>query len=93
MVGTLTFSTFVMAILGCTLYLFFAPLPEGKFWGTAGLLGITVFVTVVFSTDSFAVPNLWVVFGLITAASRFAVPVAETNLAAITGEALSTSKG
>ena len=93
MVGTLTFSTFVMAILGCPLYLFCAPLPEGKFWGTAGLLGITVFVTVVFSTDSFAVPNLWVVFGLITAASRFAVPVAETNLAAITGEALSTSKG
>ena len=93
LVGTLIFTTFIMAILGCALYLFFAPLPESKFWGTAGLLGIAVFVTVVFSTDSFAVPNLWVVFGLITAATRFAVPVPEENPAVITGDALPVSEG
>ena len=93
LVGTLIFTTFIMAILGCALYLFFAPLPESKFWGTAGLLGIAVFVTVVFSTDSFAVPNLWVVFGLITAATRFTVPVPEENPAVITGDALPVSEG
>jgi hypothetical protein len=69
-IGTLTFSTFVVAVLGCCLYLFFAPLPENKYWGIAGILGIVVFATVVFSTDSFAIPNMWVVFGLITAAAH-----------------------
>ena len=69
LVGTLIFTTFVLAILGCSLYLFFIPLRAGRFWGLAGLLGLFVFATVVFSTDSFAVPNMWVVFGFITAAA------------------------
>lgn len=69
-IGTFTFSAFVIAVVGCCLFLFFAPLPENKYWGMAGILGIIVFVTVVFSTDSFAIPNMWVVFGLITAAAH-----------------------
>ncbi len=69
-IGTLTFSSFVVAIIGCCLYLFFTPLPENKYWGIAGILGIIVFATVVFSTNSFAIPNMWVVFGLITAAAH-----------------------
>jgi hypothetical protein len=70
LVGTIVFTTFVIAVLGCSLYLFFSPLPEQRYWGLAGLFGIAVFATVVFSTDSFAIPNMWVVFGLITAAAH-----------------------
>jgi len=70
LVGTIVFTTFVIAVLGCSLYLFFSPVPEQRFWGLAGLLGIAAFSTVVFSTDSFAIPNMWVVFGLITAAAH-----------------------
>jgi hypothetical protein len=70
LVGTLIFTTFAIAVLGCCLYLFFMPHPVSHFWGLAGLLGMVVFATVVFSSDSFAIPNMWVVFGLITAAAH-----------------------
>ncbi len=79
LLGTITFTTFVIAVLGCSLYLIFAPHPEYRFWGLAGIFGIIVFATVVFSTDSFAIPNLWVVFGLITAAAHIQ-PVSEPVL-------------
>jgi hypothetical protein len=70
LVGTIVFTTFIIAVLGCSLYLFFSPFPEHRYWGLAGLCGIAVFSIVVFSTDSFAIPNMWVVFGLITAAAH-----------------------
>lgn len=38
--------------------------------GRAGVLGLLAAVLVAFSTDSFAMPNLWVMAGLITAAAR-----------------------
>jgi O-antigen ligase len=68
--GLSTFIAFIMAVLGSALYMWFSPLKEVKFWGNAGLLGLIAFGLVAFSFDSFAIPNMWVVFGLITAAMR-----------------------
>lgn len=68
LVGAVLFTSFVIAVLGCSLALLFRPGAGSHYWGLAGLLGLVVFATVVFSTDSFAVPNTWVVFGLTTAA-------------------------
>ncbi len=70
--GLSTFVAFIMAILGSALYLWFSPHREVKFWGIGGLLGLSAFGLVAFSFDSFAIPNMWVVFGLITAAMRLA---------------------
>jgi hypothetical protein len=70
LVGLAAFITFIMAILGCALYLWFSPNPEVKFWGVGGIFGLIAFGMVVFSFDSFAIPNMWVIFGLITAAMR-----------------------
>jgi hypothetical protein len=42
---------------------------QQHFWGSASLLGLCVFLASGFSFDSLAIPNMWVVFGLITAAA------------------------
>ena len=70
LVGAILFSGFVLAVLGGVLYLLFAPLEVSRYWGLAGLLGLVAFLMAVFFTDSFAMPNMWVVFGLITAAAH-----------------------
>ena len=70
-VGTLAFVAFFAAILGCALYLWLARDREFKFWGIAGMLGVTAFLLSSFSFDSFSLPNMWVMFGLITAAARY----------------------
>jgi len=69
LVGMSAFLAFIYAILGCTIYLWLMPHPELRFWGTAGLLGMVAFLIGAASFDSFAIPNMWVVFGLITAAT------------------------
>jgi O-antigen ligase len=69
-IGLTTFIAFIIAILGSALYLWFSTNKEVKFWGTGGLLGLTAFGLVAFSFDSFAIPNMWVIFGFITAAMR-----------------------
>jgi F0F1-type ATP synthase membrane subunit c/vacuolar-type H+-ATPase subunit K len=71
LLGTAAFIAFLTAILGCALFLWYSPGTENRFWGTAGLLGLAGFLLVAFSFDSFAIPNMWVVFGFITAAHRF----------------------
>lgn len=71
-IGLSTFIAFIMAILGSALYLWFSHNKEVKFWGIGGLLGLIAFGLIAFSFDSFAIPNMWVVFGLITAAMRVA---------------------
>jgi hypothetical protein len=38
------------------------------------MLAMVVFAIVIFSFDSFAFPNMWVVFGLITSAAHLADP-------------------
>jgi hypothetical protein len=70
LIGLATFLAFVVAILGCALYLWLSPNKELKYYGVSGLLGLLAFVLGAFSFDSFAIPNMWVVFGLITAAMR-----------------------
>lgn len=69
LVGTAAFLGFLVAILGCALYLWLSASREQKFWGTAGLLGLIAFLLAAASFDSFAIPNMWVVFGLITASA------------------------
>ena len=70
LLGTIAFTTFVIAVLGCVLFLWFSRGPDQKYWGLSGLLALIIFFLVMVSFDSFAVPNMWVVFGLITAAAH-----------------------
>jgi hypothetical protein len=69
LIGAAAFMSFIIAVLGCTLFLWFSAEKEQKFWGKAGLLGLIAFGLAAFSFDSFAIPNMWVVFGLITSAA------------------------
>jgi hypothetical protein len=68
--GIATFLAFLIALIGCASYLWRSQNPDAQFWGRAGLLGLVVFLVVSFSYDSFSLPNMWVVFGLITAATH-----------------------
>jgi O-antigen ligase len=70
-VGMATFLAFIVVVCGCTLYLWLSPDNEHKFWGLAGMLGLIAFTLSAFSNDSFSVPNMWIVFGLITAAAHY----------------------
>jgi hypothetical protein len=66
--GTAAFGVFFLVLLGGALYLWLSEEPDERYWGTASLLGLLAFLIDTFSYDSFAVPNPWVVFGLVTAA-------------------------
>lgn len=77
LIGTTLFLAFVIAVLGCVLYLWFAPLVETSYWGIAGVLAMLAYITVLFTTDSFAIPNPWVVFGLLTAAAHLSPAIQE----------------
>lgn len=70
-VGLAAFLAFLLAVLGCALFLWLSPARNtaDRFWGTAGILGIISFSVGAVSFDSFAIPNIWVVFGLITAST------------------------
>jgi O-antigen ligase len=68
--GIATFLAFVVAVFGCALYLWFSDRRTEKYWGAAGLLGLMAFLMTALSTDSFAIPNMWVVFGFATAAAQ-----------------------
>jgi len=70
LLGTSAFLAFLIGVLGCALYLFLTSNPEARYLGQAGLLGMVVFIGVAFSVDSFAVPNMWVLFGLVTASAQ-----------------------
>jgi O-antigen ligase len=70
LIGLATFLAFVIAIMGCAIYLWLSPNKETKYFGVSGLLGLLAFALGASSFDSFAIPNMWVVFGLITAAMR-----------------------
>ncbi len=73
LIGFFTFLAFVLAILGCTALLYFSPLAEAKVFGLAGVFCMVVFFIVAFSFDSYALPNMWVSFGMLSAASRAAL--------------------
>lgn len=67
LVGGAIFAVFLLLLAAGGLYLWLADEPGKQFWGTASLLGLAAFAGVTFSFDSFAIPNPWVLFGLITA--------------------------
>lgn len=71
LLGTAAFMAFVMAILGGALFLWLSQEREQTFWGIGGILGVVAFLLSALTFDSFAIPNMWVVFGLTTAASWF----------------------
>ena len=70
LVGFAVFAGFLWVILGEGLRLWLSEDEENQFWGWAGVLGFAAACLVGFSTDSFATPNMWVLFGLVTAAGR-----------------------
>ena len=74
LMGTIAFAAFVMAIIGCILYMWFSPTIIQRFWALSGVLGMLVFAILIFSFDSFAIPNMWVFFGLMTAAAHLPDP-------------------
>jgi O-antigen ligase len=70
--GTAAFLAFLIAILGSVFFLWLSPHPDENFWGIGGILALAAFLLSTLSFDSFAVPNMWVIFGFITAASVLA---------------------
>jgi hypothetical protein len=73
------FLAFLVAVLGCGLFMWFSSDPQEHFWGCASLLGMVVFLAAALSFDSFALPNMWVMFGLTTAAGALGWKKAATN--------------
>ena len=70
LVGFAFFTGFLWVILGEGIRLWLSEEEELQFWGRAGVLGFAAVCLVGFSTDSFATPNMWVMFGLVTAAGK-----------------------
>jgi O-antigen ligase len=68
--GTAAFLTFLISILGGVVFFWLSAGSEDRFWGLAGVLGFVAFALAALSFDSFALPNMWVFFGLLTAAGR-----------------------
>lgn len=68
--GTSTFVAFVFALLGYAVYLVSSTDRLQNYWGRAAVLGMLAFILASLSFDSFALPNMWIVFGLISAAAR-----------------------
>lgn len=68
LIGLGGFLVFLIAHLGNALYLWLSPEKEEQFWGMAALLGLLGLLVAAFSFDSFALPNMWVLLGLIAAA-------------------------
>lgn len=77
--GLATFLVFLVALFGCVLYMLKSSASEQRYWGIAGLLGFLVVMVSAISYDSFAIPNMWVVFGLITASASISNQVLATN--------------
>jgi O-antigen ligase len=70
LVGFAVFAGFLWVILGEGIRLWLSEDGELQFWGQAGVLGFVAACLVGFSTDSFATPNMWVLFGMVTAAGK-----------------------
>ncbi len=80
-VGTIAFFGFVISLCGSALYLWLAPEKEWRFWGAYSLIGLTAFALSAMTFDSFVIPNMWVVFGLITAGTRIYRQIPPSELA------------
>jgi O-antigen ligase len=69
-VGATAYLAFVIAHVGCAIYLWLSIDRRWQYWGTASLCGLLAFALSAMTFDSFVIPNTWVVFGLICAATR-----------------------
>lgn len=68
--GMAAYLAFLVGVIGCVIYLYLDPDPQVRYWGQAGILALIIFIGVAFSVDSFALPNAWIVFGLLTASTN-----------------------
>lgn len=66
--------TFLTLIVAGGIYLWLSRREDEHFWGTLTLLGVVAFLGDAFSFDSFAIPNPWVLFGLLTSAINILSP-------------------
>jgi len=71
-IGTAAFIAFFITILGSAVSLILSQRSNVRFWGVGGMLALIAFVFSTLSFDSFALPNMWVAFGLITSAAFLA---------------------
>lgn len=69
LVGLAIFLAFGFGVLAHALSLYLSEDEERRFWGRGAVLGMIAVAIGALSFDSFALPNLWVVFGLITASA------------------------
>ena len=69
-VGAAAFAAFIIANIGCALLLWKSPDPEWRYWGMASLCGLIAFSLSAMTFDSFVIPNMWVIFGLVSAAAH-----------------------
>ncbi|MCK4800558.1 MAG: O-antigen ligase family protein [Anaerolineales bacterium] len=67
LLGTAAFVTFLVVLAGSAVYLWLSKNSKVKYWGAGGLLALIAFCVDTLSYDSMAIPNPWIVFGLITA--------------------------
>lgn len=79
LVGAAAFTAYLVALAGCVLSLLYARVNNLDFWGKAGVLALVAFGIAAISYDSFAIPNMWVNFGLITAAAWTATHPADQD--------------
>jgi O-antigen ligase len=80
LLGTAMFFAFLIGLVGVGLYLWLSKEPDLRYWGAVSILGLISFSLDAFSFDSFAIPNMWVVFGLITAAAQvYVIPLSKQN--------------
>jgi uncharacterized membrane protein len=76
-IGTAAFIGFLITIISSMIFLLPSHDPAQKTWGIGSLLALLAFTFSTLSFDSFALPNMWVAFGFISAA--FKIYVAEPN--------------
>ncbi|MBN2549208.1 MAG: O-antigen ligase family protein [Anaerolineales bacterium] len=68
MLGTAAFFAFLIANLGCALFLWLSPRKISHHWGAVSLCGFFAISLSAFTYDSFVIPNMWVMLGIISAA-------------------------
>jgi O-antigen ligase len=83
LLGFGAFLVFIIAISGCTLALWFFPGRGVQYWGMAGLLTVVSFAFLGLSFDSFAFPDMWVSFGMISAAVQIFITTNGRQTAAV----------
>lgn len=75
--GTLLFGVFVVFVLVGALALMRSRDVRARYLGTAGLMSWLAVVVQGFSLDSFALPTMWVSFGIVGSAARIFLEAAE----------------